>query len=245
MAPLESPGYLRRRRRRREEAVAGALGKVRARHPRGARPAHAHRPRPVRRRRHVALDERDRVGHALAAPLFGKGEALPAARHKLLVGGLEARRRHHRVGARLLAADAVAAHVDRRELVLRKLGRLLDDHLHRLGRRIQAAGLGQRGVVRARVVHLVQQELDVAHRHLVRHAAARHRRRRARHGARRRAHGGGEHGGGKARKNRSACKALLQANDHARWGRGVWRERCPHAHAVSEEHNNCAIVKVF
>ena len=107
---------------------------------------------------HLLERDVDQFRQALAAPLGGGGDPGPAAGAERRVGRLESPRRSHDavlVGAALLVAGAV----QRRELALGKLGRLLEHAVDQLGRGLLAAWqLGER----LRTQQLVQDEPHVA-----------------------------------------------------------------------------------
>ena len=133
-----------------------------------------HGERPVRRRRHLRLDQCHRHGQALTAPLFGVSEALPAALAKELVRLLVALRRLDGRAVDPRAAFAVAVGPNRRELVLAQRLRRVDDHVDCLA--VRGSRVLERRVVLVELVDIVDEEPHVARGYLIpaRHHARGH-----------------------------------------------------------------------
>ena len=126
--------------------------------------ARVHIEGPVGAAHHLSLEDVDRHRQALATIFHRERQTLPATGDKLRISGLETgRRRDHAIAQ--LAALLIARQAQRCEHFLAQRGRPFQDGLDHVGRGIGA--VGQTGVMRRVVQHLVHQKAHIAQRGFV------------------------------------------------------------------------------
>ena len=126
--------------------------------------ARIHVERPVGCAHHFRFEDTDRVRQTLAAVLRRVGKTLPAPFDKLLVGFLEAGGSGD-VTVTKVTAFLVARKVQRGESFLAQGSGAFEDRRHDVRRRL--AAVGQLGIVRRVIQHLIQQEVHIAQRSFI------------------------------------------------------------------------------